>query len=692
MPQTRFKFCYLSTIKKLFIALAISLSSFNYLSATEVTASNIVTIPPQKQRDLWRQAIASPVDNYHYYIAYTNGQIYLADARQSISSVLVNTASFIDKNAFIELTGFALHPSFKHREQTGFLTFYTAHIERHNSQLNKKRLPKKQEASPLVDVVVTEWQLSKESYQEAKPSRELLRVSSPSSTQKMTKLAFNPYVKSWQDNFGFLYVAINNMPTKNPQAIYAGSILRINTSKFGLKPYTIPKDNPFISQNNIDNEIAVITASHVIDINWAKGEGTDLVISTSNRQQVLVYPAKLGDDWRAKKPSPLYAREKSNNVLPGMFYFGRNLNWLWQHYFSIKPSNGGWQMSATSGLLTKIGTGINTRQWPVNDPQLNQEPELSLFPDHQGEPLAFAPASGKLYRLFVINEQLDNAKTNESEQVNASSNDNILIIATVFVLLLSTPMVYLVIRRIRQKQQSIRHQFTRLEFSNKNEQVKIYRPRQTKPSIELTVTEIIESSVYLNDIDLATINATKVFDNGVQTSIEDALAREYRHKMVDNKIRKIEVSIKTKTNKEHIVCLYLRKGNTRITKNAYDDSLLFLFDWCWFISQKLHPNANIIRKLKLPVEPITPVPQKPCSAPKAATIASESRPSPETVIQQPTTGEQTLKSANEKTSIDQDTELVKALEKLVKLKEQGMLTEAEFNQAKTKLLNDLVQN
>jgi hypothetical protein len=37
-------------------------------------------------------------------------------------------------------------------------------------------------------------------------------------------------------------------------------------------------------------------------------------------------------------------------------------------------------------------------------------------------------------------------------------------------------------------------------------------------------------------------------------------------------------------------------------------------------------------------------------------------------------------------------ELINALDKLGKLKLQGILTELEFNEAKTKILNDLTKN
>ena len=690
MPRIRFKSDCSYAIIKLTLAFFVYFFSVSNLLAAKVSASHIATIPPQEQRNLWHRAIASPLDNYHYYIARATGEIYLADARRSESSLLLNTAEFSNKDSFIELTAFTLHPSFRHPEQTGFLTFYTAHVEHHAPELNKKRLPKVQESSLVKDLVLNEWQVSKENYQEASLVKEIMRVSSPYKENKITKLAFNPYVKSWQDDFSFLYIAINKSIEDKTQAIYSGSILRINTRKLGFKPYIVPQDNPFINKNNIDNEIAILPADNIENIAWSKSDSKDLFITTLDTQQLSVFRTNYGDDWRKDKPVPLHTTVHHNTAGHGMFYFGKNLNWLWQHYFELIKVQNNWRMTATSGLLSKVSSDINSLVWHVDDQQLSLEAELTLFPDNQGEPLAFSPVSGHLYRLFVIDEQAQITQLNDSKQIRQPPDISIITIA--FVLLLSTPMIYLMFHRMRHNRQSIRHQFTRLEFSNKTEQIRIYRPRQDKPSIELTVTEIIECSVYLNDIDLATVNVAKAFDNDVQASIEDALAREYRHKMVDDKIRKIEVSIKTKTNKEHIVCLYLRKGNTRITKNSYDDSLLFLFNWCWFISQKLHPNAKITRKLKLPVEPVTPVTKKPSPAPKAEPAANESLPSSETVVQQPTIVKHTLKSANEKTSIDQDTELVKALEKLVKFKEQGILSEAEFNQAKAKLLKDLVQN
>jgi len=124
-----------------------------------------------------------------------------------------------------------------------------------------------------------------------------------------------------------------------------------------------------------------------------------------------------------------------------------------------------------------------------------------------------------------------------------------------------------------------------------------------------------------------------------------------------------------------------------------------LIDWCWLIAKTINanntgdrnPKSKVSAAEKSQAEHIlhneTPL-HKQAAIIRPATHQLESQSAQSTVSEH--LSEEKVNSDQTKSTGLVDTELVHALEKLVKLKQQGFLSTEEFSQAKAKLLKDLI--
>ena len=134
------------------------------------------------------------------------------------------------------------------------------------------------------------------------------------------------------------------------------------------------------------------------------------------------------------------------------------------------------------------------------------------------------------------------------------------------------------------------------------------------------------------------------------------------------------------------MCLYYRKGNQRLTKVKYEKALDQCIDWCWFIAKQINPEHCAVRKAK--------------SSPPRQTITKQPKAKVEVKKIKPVEAVKTTKPEEAATSeesqlthdLGTDTAIVDALDKLVALKQKGFINEREFELAKAKLLQDLVEN
>jgi hypothetical protein len=199
------------------------------------------------------------------------------------------------------------------------------------------------------------------------------------------------------------------------------------------------------------------------------------------------------------------------------------------------------------------------------------------------------------------------------------------------------------------------------------------------------VSDIVKSEVFLNDNNISIINKESGhgFDEQRENQLRSSFTQAHRHKLIDKEIRQVNIYLTDNNAKTHVVCLYLRKGNQRLTKAKYFDTLEKAIDWSWFIANQLNPIDTSIRTVK---ETVMNKPrEKVHSKPKISPVDVNKSEKKETKI---------IKQTQEELHdiAVHDSELINALDKLVNLKQQGFLTDEEFSLAKAKILSDMTSN
>ncbi len=223
------------------------------------------------------------------YILDLNGKLYQLIDNKPVE--YLNMATYMPN--FINVPGlatgfgnFEFHPEFG---KNGLL--YTSHTE---AVTNKKADFSYADSIPIkLQYVITEWQTE---FPFKVPfigkSKELFRVDMVTQIHGVQELAFNPYAKKGNEDYGLLYIGIGDggsaeqgywqLPN-NPKHIW-GNILRIdpngNNSKNGK--YGIPSSNPFVSNDNL-GEIYSMGFRNPHRFSWAKS-GKMLVTNIGQRQ------------------------------------------------------------------------------------------------------------------------------------------------------------------------------------------------------------------------------------------------------------------------------------------------------------------------------------------------------------------------------------------------------------------------
>ncbi|MBO9489938.1 hypothetical protein J7384_06145 [Endozoicomonas sp. G2_1] len=686
------------TYYKLLATIVICLVLVQSAKAESIDAVNVASIPVVGPSNQWHNIVFNPIDDQQLYLSYGNGEVRVVDIEHSTNEVLLKLSKHVPDNNFQSLTAFALHPSFHHKNQLGYLTFYTAHTEKqsaknqHRPSINSIELKETN-----VDLIVNEWQLNDKVFNTVEPNskREILRLSTSEPENSINQLSFNPYVKTWHENYGYLYISIIGGKSLSNHPLLSGSILRISPTKFGLRQYTVPNDNPFQNNDKINNEIIATGLGKIHQFFWQKARTNSLFISQAEQNRQSVFQVNYGNDWRQSRPKALAQLEGDSNQTFTAVYRGKSTPAFWQHHLRLISSDG-WQLET----ITNLAQGnVSQRKWPIRNKNLTTQRNLSLLLDQNSEPWLFSPVNGNLLKLVTdIDSGLnDEAKISETKQPEPQQSRSI--ITFLLAIAISAAAVLIVYTLKHSSKNStkaqLKRQYTRLEFSVGNNLVSMFKGQETTPSIELTTDNVAQSEILLNENSLNIINQSQGFNHVQEAAINEKIAQDYRQKMVDDKVRKLTVIITTKNKKKHEVCLYLRKGNNRLTKPSYEESLTLLLDWCWFIAMAISPDDTEARdtsklptlpsrkkRIRVPSEPITYIHK---TVPTNTAVKTNSDHKPNDYVDEPST-------IDRQTTIQSDSELINSLEKLVKFKEQGILTEAEFNQAKAKLLKDLVQN
>lgn len=179
------------------------------------------------------------------------------DAKDFAADVFPNEAG---------LLGFAFHPDFGRKGTPGYGKLYTSYSATAGSgpaaYLEASTLSHKS--------VIREWSATDSSANTFDgTSREIFRAGQWAQSHNIATLSFNPFAAPGSSDHGLLFIAMGDGgsgydPHNHGQSLAdpLGAILRIDPLTIdgdgdgeGSKPYSIPKDNPFVGHKNVATEI-----------------------------------------------------------------------------------------------------------------------------------------------------------------------------------------------------------------------------------------------------------------------------------------------------------------------------------------------------------------------------------------------------------------------------------------------------
>ncbi len=677
----------------------------------------------------WQQLVINPSNNQQFFIINNVGQMFLVDDMKNTLPVLDINVDQREDQSPIKLTAIELHPNFALRDQSGYGTFYTAHLEALDEKSSTKRLQDSNNELILkFDAVITEWQFNSINYQKVNlnTKREVLRIAVPDNSMTIKQMSFSPYTKPWNDGFGLLYIALNGQD-KWQKPLYSGVLLRINPAKFGLRSFTVPSGNPYLKDSEIKDEIYLLGGQDIKQFIWPDKNSDDLLLSHRYKGKSLLSLAGVQNDWRDNAPDNIIY-QGDNSIEDALLYRGRYLPNLRNKLLILTKANQAWFIESLT-----VKPSVNTtmpienkpqQEWQFSLAQLANNSDIAFSTNNDDEVLILDKTAGMVFQISqessAIKTPAEESVTITTTEIQAQATDKITII---FIVIIAIGAVFYFFKRNKLSAKAIvRKQFAQLELSESQQQIGLYHRHKNTPDTIINIADIVLCEVKLNDTLVSVINQKggHGFDHGKEQDLRAIFAKEQVDKMVVGKVRQISLSFTDIQNKNYIICLYMRKGSDRVTKKSYSVVINDLIDWCWLIATKINPDETKKRKKKPAIssEPIIDSAeqkhnnnslQNPSNsfvhsshsqaainrsaaheALKAQHSAEEELAQQERVTREANEANEskaTVEPLSQKSTID--TELVNALEKLVDLKQQGFLTQEEFTKAKENLLRSL---
>ena len=635
---------------------------------------------------VWLDPLASPVDG-KFFVAQANGVIYLLGKDEPNSQdAILNLPLDSNMPAFIALTAISFHPSFTLPEEPGYATFYTAHTTEFEQQKYTNRVTLNDTNIDFAfETVITAWTYDFDKQKiEPETQREILRIPITSRNNAIEQLTFEPYLKPWNTDFGQLYFSLSYINELKHHALYSGVILRISPLMFGARNYTVSQSNPFIKAPEINNEIVVMGAANIKHFFWAKNSYESIFIQHNNGVLHWLSQAKVGVNLQVDTESDLLwqqAKESSSMLL----YQGRNfLNLRNKMIFFTLIDN---QWNLASRALESLNGGSPTFEEVIATPVISPRAVLTIHQNNENEPIIFDHHQGKLYSLQLANTLV--AQTNISQANTSDSNGKYFVV--IISLLAALLGVSFFIRRNKAVSKlavdPLDNNYVRFEYVLTNDTILLYRINHQKEFKTLSLNDIIRCEVLLNSVMITTIDGEpeNVISNQIEEHIRAIFMGEQNEKMEDEQTRQIEIILSDKDS-SYTICLYLRKGNNRVTGLKYYRVIDMLVELCWVISKRLSPQLTETRIVPVVTFSRPNLVVSPKQINEAQTSRKEnfikSNKKPARFI--PTDPKPEVpKPADQPTH---QTEVVAALEKLVDLHKQGYLSDEEFSLAKTNLL------
>jgi len=663
----------------------------------------------------WLQLVTLPNNTQQYFIINNAGQMYFVDNMGKQHSVLNLNANNLKNPSSIKLTGIELHPNFALRNQTGYRTFYTAHIEAFNETITTKRIQERSNELTLkFDAVITEWKFSSANYQkiELNTKREVLRIGVPDENMTIRQLSFSPFTKSWNDGFGLLYVALNG-EEKWQKPLYSGVILRINPAKFGLRSFTVPNNNPYLKEPTIKDEIYLLGGQNIKQFIWPDKNSDDILISHRYKGKSLLSWVNGQNNWRDSAPKNiLYQRDSF--IEDTLLYRGSLLPDLRNKLLLLAQEKQRWIIESIdiNPSVNKSVPVENKRrlEWQFTIEQIANNSEISFSNNRDGEVLILDNTAGIVFQMSQqgktiiapVGEYIDVSETQKE------SNNGIYIFLIVMIAIGIGG--YFFKRNKFSAKAIVRKQFAHVDLSESQQQLGLYHRHNSSIDTIIDISDIAICEVKLNNITINVINqeAGHGFNHEKEQDLRDVFEKEQVDKMIDGKIRQVNLSFTDIHFKNYTICLYMRKGSDRVTKKTYSVVIDDLIDWCWLIAAKINASDTETRKKKpvIPLESIadsiesnynqTSLYNQPAAIRTTTHESLQAKKDLEDDLSQDqaetVVADEKIKVAEQRNQPSTiDTELVNALEKLVNLKQQGFLTQEEFTKAKENLLRSLFE-
>lgn len=691
-----------------------------------VANADTLTLNPITQLTLdnsvqWQTISPHPANNTSFLLVSENGALHSLSTGDIESTQLLSLEQ-ISRNA-TQLTAVALHPSFSLRDQPGYHTFYTAHIEPID---NSRRRPRLQNAIAELtfDIVITEWQMLNTTV-DIDSKREILRIGVPSKQTYINQLAFSPLSKVWNDDFGLLYAGLKADAKYGDLPLYSGAILRIDPKKFGLRNYTVPPSNPFLMLEEVDNELFIVGLQDLIKFIWPDKNDNHLLTQHIYNKQSQLTLVKPGNDYRKTAPRDILYTSSDSFLPNGLIsYRGRSLAHLWGSVLFMTQTN---ERMKLHSLVMPDSTGkvrAPVQEWQSQT--LSTPEKLELYRQANQEVIVFNKTAQQLYQLSPIespnkdsvNTMVENAQPQDEDDSNS-------FLFTFFCIGLIAIWLFWTYKRNKSSARYIvKQQLTNFEISESKQHISLYRHHEDVAECTLAIGDIIESKLILNDAEVSLINLEHAFSNNNEETLREQFNKEKREKMVSGRIRQVDLVLVDNDKHEYSICSYLRKGDNRITRRKYTMVIEQLIDWNWLFSATLAPELTEKRQPHVTTKP------KPASLEglfqpqnntfstysndndsmlksidtatqesskshlksfKSQSVAEQQHFESESLLNETDNKEtQTHNTDVSEARIKADAELVQALEKLAHLKQQGMLTEQEYQSAKQKILDDLL--
>lgn len=653
----------------------------------------------------WLTPLANPSQKNALLLTSAEGKIYQTYDKKIELNPVFDFITHLEDHKPLFFTAITLHPNFNLVDQVGSQTFYTAHIEQYNPDAKNDRLQEDDtEVEYTHDAVIVEWKLNDANTAGFKLDqvREVIRIATSSADININQLAFNPQLKSWDDEFGLLFIAVDYDQSLSQKPLYSGAVLRINPEQFGSINYSIPQGNKFISNQEVNDEIVIFGAQKTSLLSWTKHTKNSLIVSHSFNNKMLISIVPMGSDLSLNpNVNTIYQDENKAISTTNQYYTGRDLTRLRSKFIILTQSDKNWMLASTAlnqPLETKAELTLSANDFTFNN-------KLELYTPHANQVLLWDKTKSIIYKLdanIVATSapiELSSETGIETNTTPSSSNNKLM-----YYILLGVASVILLFvlwflsrkyKRLFSKTKTLlRSNYARFRLNKTSTEVEFLNRHQETVDKIILIKDIYSSEVFLNEVSLNEVSTQKehLINNDLDKEIRKSFAKEHQYKMVDKKIRKIHVKISTKQGEEILVCNYLREGNQRLTKESYHSVIESSLDWQWFLSAHLHPKQTpkrapkLITKTPKSLKKVAAKANTKLSAQEKVKPVAQTKPTLKTEVKPTTETKPVMKTEDKPSTENVGHNLVTSLSQLVELKEKGFLTDEEFVIAKDNIL------